>query len=83
MNIMFSKTTHTILNSEVRMLRPDLALVRHSWQSEDWVMPDGRDMSDFSTGVITMVMEKRKANGSSLTVTTPLLTKKLLIRLKP
>jgi hypothetical protein len=60
MNIMFSTTTHSILTSEVRMLRPDLALVRHSWQLEGWVMPDGRDMSDYSTGVMTMVMEKRK-----------------------
>ena len=60
MDIMFNKTKHTIRHAEVKMLRPDLALVRHSWELEGWVMPDGRDMSEFSTGVMTMLMENRK-----------------------
>ncbi|HEV7348395.1 SgcJ/EcaC family oxidoreductase [Telluribacter sp.] len=59
MDLMFNKTTHKILDSEVKMLRPDLALVRHSWQLDGWKMPDGTDMSDYSTGVMTMIMEKR------------------------
>ena len=59
MRVMFSKTTHTVLRAEVKMLRPDLALVRHQWKLDGWVMPDGRDMSAASTGVMTMLMEKR------------------------
>jgi uncharacterized protein (TIGR02246 family) len=83
MNIMFSTTTHSILTSEVRMLRPDLALVRHSWQLEGWVMPDGRDMSDYSTGVMTMVMEKRKGKWLIIDGHNNSIDKKPLIRLKP
>jgi uncharacterized protein (TIGR02246 family) len=60
MQAMFNKTTHRALQSEVKMLRPDLALVRHRWELKGWVLPDGRDMSDASTGVMTMIMEKRK-----------------------
>ncbi|GAA4378734.1 SgcJ/EcaC family oxidoreductase [Hymenobacter koreensis] len=60
MQLMFNKTKHTTLRSEVRMLRPDLALVRSAWKLDGWVMPDGKDMSDVSTGVLTMIMEKRK-----------------------
>ncbi|QIL77387.1 SgcJ/EcaC family oxidoreductase [Hymenobacter sp. HDW8] len=60
MKVMFNKTKHNILHTEVRMLRPDLALVRHNWELEGWVMPDGRDMSDVSTGVMTLMLEKRK-----------------------
>ncbi|MBF9143901.1 SgcJ/EcaC family oxidoreductase [Hymenobacter properus] len=59
MQVMFNKTTHTVLREEVKMLRPDLALVRHHWKLDGWVMPDGRDMSAVSTGVMTMLMEKR------------------------
>lgn len=66
MNMMFNKTTHKVLNSEIRMLRPDLALVRQKWELEGWVMPDGTDMSAFSTGVMTMIMEKR--NGKWLII---------------
>ncbi|WP_460576253.1 SgcJ/EcaC family oxidoreductase [Hymenobacter coalescens] len=60
MQMMFNKTTHTTRRTEVRMLRPDLALVRSQWQLDGWVMPDGKDMSDFSTGVLTLIMEKRQ-----------------------
>ncbi|QHJ08567.1 SgcJ/EcaC family oxidoreductase [Hymenobacter busanensis] len=60
MKMMFNKTHHTTLKAEVRMLRPDLALVRSHWQLDGWVMPDGRDMSDVSTGVLTLIVEKRK-----------------------
>jgi uncharacterized protein (TIGR02246 family) len=60
MKAMFNKTQHKVLHTEVRMLRQDLALVRHNWELEGWVMPDGRDMSDVSTGVMTLIVEKRK-----------------------
>jgi uncharacterized protein (TIGR02246 family) len=60
MKMMFYKTTHIANKPEIRMLRPDLALVRHTWELTGWVMPDGRDMSEFSTGVLTLIMEKRK-----------------------
>jgi uncharacterized protein (TIGR02246 family) len=54
----FSNIVHTILDTDVRFIRPDVAVVRHSWNLKGDRNPDGSERPQ-RFGLMTMVAEKR------------------------
>jgi uncharacterized protein (TIGR02246 family) len=61
----FSGITHTVLDTDVRFIRSEVAVVRHSWSTASDVNPDGSPRPS-RFGLMTMVAEKR--NGTWLVV---------------
>ena len=58
MNGRFKDSTNTLLQTEVRFLRPDVAVVHWSWRIAGDKNPDG-SARDPRYGMMTMVAEKR------------------------
>ena len=54
----FSEISHSVLDTHVRMIRPDIAIVRHSWAVKGDKNPDG-SVREPRFGLMTMVAEKR------------------------
>jgi len=57
----FKHIAHTVLETHVRFLRPDLAVVRHSWSAQGDKNVDG-SARPTRYGLMTMVAEKRANN---------------------
>lgn len=55
----FREIQHTVLDTHVRFIRPDIAVVRHSWSAQGDRNADGSARSQ-RFGLMTMVAEKRK-----------------------
>jgi len=55
----FKDISYKVLQTHVRLLRPDLAVVRHSWSIEGDKDPDGSARPK-RFGLMTMVAEKRQ-----------------------
>ena len=60
----FKEITHTVLETHVQFVRPDVAVVRHSWTVEGDKNVDGSARPQ-RFGLITMVADKRNGSGSS------------------
>ena len=63
----FSEIVHTVLDTHVRFLRPDIAIVRHSWSAQGDKNPDG-SAREPRFGLMTMVSEKREGKWLAVAV---------------